>query len=456
VAGPTAYARRGDSAIAYRVLGDAPIDLLFIGGMISHVEVMLEEPGLARWFERMSEFARVILMDRRGTGLSDPLPEGEWSFEDEAEDVTAVLDAVGSAHCAINGYTTGAQLAIHFAAAHPERCRALILYAPMGRTLADEDYDWALTHEQRRETLERMFSEWGTGFNAEVFAPNAVGDSRVREWLGRLERMSMSPGALLRMIARLNGGDVRHLLGGLDVPTLILHRTDDTLIDVRHSRYLAERIPGARLVEQPGADNLPSIGDPGALLGEMEEFLTGGRRHGVQRAILTVLFTDIVNGTGHAARLGDGPWRDLLAAHERAVRAALARFEGREIKTVGDGFLVAFDGPPSAALRCARAVVESVQSLGLELRAGLHTGECEILGDDVAGMAVHIAARVAALAEPGEILASGTAYGTVVGSGLSFTYRGERELRGVPGRWPLFALDHQERASSTPTSASPA
>lgn len=442
MAGPTAYARRGDAAVAYRVIGDAPIDLLFVGGMISHVEVMLEEPGLARWFERMSEFARVILMDRRGTGLSDPLPAGQWPFEDELEDITAVLDAVGSERCAINGYTTGAQLAIHYAATHPERCRALVLYAPMGRTLADDDYGWALTPEERAANLTRMSAEWGTGFNAEAFAPSAAGDVRVREWLGRLERQSMSPGGLVRMIERLSQGDARHLLARIAVPTLILHRSEDALIDVRHSRYLAERIPGARLVELPGVDNLPSVGDPAALLGEMEEFLTGGRRHGVQRAILTVLFTDIVDGTGHVARLGDGAWRDLLAAHERAVRSQLARFEGREVKTVGDGFLAVFSGPPSAALRCARAALDAVVPLGLQLRAGLHTGECELIGDDVGGMAVHIAARVAALAQAGEVLASGTAYGTVVGSGLSFSYRGERELRGVPGKWPLFALDH--------------
>ena len=438
--GRTAYARRGDATIAYRVLGDAPIDVLFVGGMLSHVEVVLEDPGLARWFGRMAEFARVILMDRRGTGLSDPLPYGEWPFDDELEDITAVLDAVGSRACAINGYTTGAQLAIHYAAAHPERCRALVLYAPMARTLADEDYDWALSPEERNANLVDMLEAWGTGFNADVVAPSLSGDVRVREWLGRLERQSLSPGALLRMVERLNLGDVRHLLAEVDVPTLILHRTDDQLIDVRHSRYLAERIPGARLVEMPGVDNLPSAGDPAALLGEMEEFLTGGRRHGVERAMLTVLFTDIVDGTGHAARLGDGAWRDLLAAQERAVRDVLTRFGGREVKTVGDGFLVVFAGPPSSALRCARAAVESVAALGIELRAGLHTGECELIGDDVGGMAVHIAARVAALAGAGEVLASGTAYGTVVGSGLEFEFRGSHELRGVPGTWPLFAL----------------
>jgi class 3 adenylate cyclase len=437
--GDVRYAHSGDATIAYRVLGSgAPIDVVFLGGLLNHVEVVLEEPGLARFFERMTSFANVILMDRRGSGLSDPLPDG-FTLEQEAEDVTAVLDTLGIERAVIQGYTGGAQLVVQFASAHPERCRALIFYAPILRTLAAPGYEWASEPEERESRFNRLLEAWGTGSNLHVVAESLADDSRVRAWLGRLERVSLSPGALRRMVAYQTDLDVRDLLPEINVPSLAIHRTDDQLIDVRHSRYLVEHLPGAQLVELPGRDNLPSAGDTEALVGEMEEFLTGGRREG-QRAMLTVLFTDIVDSTGHAARLGDSRWRDLLYAQERAVREVLARFNGQEVKTIGDAFLVVFDGAPSSALRCARAVVDAVRPLGIELRAGLHTGECEIVGDDVGGMAVHIAARVAALAKPGEILASGTAYGTVVGSGLDFEWRGDHDLKGVPGKWPVFLL----------------
>ena len=437
--GDVRYARSGEATIAYRALGaEQPVDIVFVGGLLNHVEVVLEEPGLARFFGRMTNFARVILMDRRGSGLSDPLPDG-FTLEEEAEDVTAVLDAVGIDRAVIQGYTGGAQLAVQFASLHPERCRALVFYAPILRTLAAPGYEWASDPAERESRFNTLTEAWGTGSNLPVVAESLADDARVRAWLGRLERVSLSPGALRRMVAYQAELDVRELLSEINVPSLVVHRTDDQLIDVRHSRYLAEHLPGARLVELPGRDNLPSAGDTEALVGEVEEFLTGGRRGG-QRAMLTVLFTDIVDSTGHAARLGDSRWRDLLAAQERAVREVLSRFNGQEVKTIGDAFLVVFDGAPSTALRCARAVVECVRPLGIELRAGLHTGECEIVGDDVGGMAVHIAARVAALAKPGEILASGTAYGTVVGSGLEFEFRGDHELKGVPGKWPVFVL----------------
>jgi class 3 adenylate cyclase len=355
--------------------------------------------------------------------------------------VTAVLDAVGADRFAMHGYAGGAPFAIRYAAMHPERCRAMVLYAPMARMLRAPDYEWAATPQERDARFERSVEQWGTGSMLADLAPSVAGDERMRTWLGRLERQSMSPGALRRMADRLAHGDVRDLLATIEVPTLIVHRTGDRLIDIRHSRYLAERIPGARLIELPGQDNLPSVGDTEAIAGEFEAFLTGGRRTGVQRAMLTVLFTDIVDGTGHAARLGDAVWRDLLADHYRVVRETIGRFGGREVKTIGDGFLVTFAGAPSTALRCARALLDAARPLGIALRAGLHTGECEIIGEDIGGMAVHIASRVTALARPDEVLASGTAYGTVVGSGLSFTFRGDHELRGVPGRWPLFALD---------------
>jgi class 3 adenylate cyclase len=301
---------------------------------------------------------------------------------------------------------------------------------------------WADTAEERDARLARLLATWGTGANIENMAPSVADDARMRAWMGRLERQSATPAGLMRAAANLQGVDVRPLLPGLRVPTLILHRTGDQLVDVGHSRMAAAEIPGARLVELPGVDSLPMVGDSEALLGEIEEFLTGSRTAttGLQRRLMTILFTDIVDATGMAARMGDGRWRDLLSAHDAAIRREVERYGGREVKTLGDGYIAAFDGPPSDALRCARTVVGAVRGLGIRIRAGLHTGECELIGGDVGGMAVHIAARVCDMAGPDEILTSGTVYGTVVGSGLDFEMRGAHELRGVPGPWPIFAL----------------
>ena len=435
----TRYARNDAATIAWTAVGDAPTDLLFIPGFISHVEHLWEQPGLAGFFERLTGFVRFIVMDRRGCGLSDSRTEA-LQLADEVGDVLAVLDAAGSERAVLMGYTTGGLLAITAAARAPERVQALVLYASMARAVADDEVDWTLDAAERRELWAQLADVWGTGLNLEQIAPSRKDDPRMRAWLARMERLSSSPGELLRLMDYVGGHSVSDLLDELRVPTLILHRTGDRLIDVRHSRYLAERIPGARFVELEGVDNLPGAVDSSDLLGEIEEFLTGGRSKTVARELLTVVFSDIVDSTGHAARLGDAPWRDLLAAHQTAVRREIDRFGGREVKTIGDAFLIAFDGAPSQAVRCAEAIVEAVRALGLEVRVGLHTGECEVMGGDVGGMAVHIAARVAALAQPGEVMASGTTYGTVVGSGLRFDERGMQALKGVPGRWPLFAL----------------
>jgi class 3 adenylate cyclase len=435
----TRYARNGETTLAWTAVGEGPIDLLFVPGFISHVEHLWEEPGVASFFARMTSFARVIIMDRRGCGLSDRRVE-EVGLEDEALDILSVLDAADSERAVLMAYTTGGAPAIHTAALAPERVQALILYATLVRMTADGDVDWAYDADMRAGAWSDLIDAWGTGQAIEQVAPSHARDPRMRDWLARLQRLSSSPGELRRLLGTFGAQDVRPLLPELRVPTLVLHRGQDELVDVRHSRYLAERIPGARYVELAGADNLPSAGDPAALLGEIEEFLTGGRSQTVERALLTVLFSDIVDSTGHAARLGDGRWRDLLSAHQMAVRRVVERFDGREVKTVGDAFLVTFAGPPSQAVRCAAAVVDAVRELGLDVRVGLHTGECEVIGDDVGGMAVHIAARTAALGAPGEVMASGTTFGTVVGSGLPFADHGMRALKGVPGRWPMFAL----------------
>jgi class 3 adenylate cyclase len=435
----TRYARNGDATIAWTVTGAAPTDLLFIPGFISHVEHLWEQPGLAGFFERLMGFSRLLNMDRRGCGLSDSRTEA-LELEDEVGDVLAVLDAAGSERAVLMGYTTGGLLAVATAALAPERVQAIVLYASMARAVASADVDWTFNEQERRAMWAQLAQVWGTGANLDQLAPSRADDPRMRAWLARMERLSSSPGELVRLMDYMGTQEIGHLLGELRVPTLILHRIGDRLIDVRHSRYLAERIPGARFVELEGVDNLPGAVDSSDILGEIEEFLTGGRSHTVARELLTVIFSDIVGSTGHAARLGDAPWRDLLGAHQTAVRREIERFGGREVKTIGDAFLIAFDGAPSHAVRCAEAIVQAVRALGLEVRVGLHTGECEVMGGDVGGMAVHIAARVAALAAPGEVLASGTTYGTVVGAGLRFEDRGMQALKGVPGRWPLFAL----------------
>src|SRR4051794_11437633 len=439
--GRVRWAQSGDVNIAYRVLGDGPVDLVFLGGITSHVEVLLEEPGLRRWWERLGSIARVILMDRRGLGLSDR-PSGPMSLQDEVADLDAVLDAAGCDRVVVQAYAAGGPLAIEYAACRPERTLALILYAAIVATERDEQAPWADTPAERAERLARLRERWGTGANIEKMAPSIAEDGRMREWMGKLERQSATPSGFLQIAANLQGVDVRPLLPNLRVPTLVLHRTGDQLIDVGHSRLASRLIPGARLVELPGTDSLPMVGDTEALLGEIEEFLTGSRTttSGLQRQLLTILFTDIVDATGHAARMGDARWRDLLAAHDAAIRREVERYGGREVKTVGDGYIAAFAGPPSDALRCARTVVAAVRGLGIHIRAGLHTGECELIGGDVGGMAVHIAARVCEMAGPEEILTSGTVYGTVFGSGLQFEMPGAHELRGGPGPWPIFAL----------------
>jgi class 3 adenylate cyclase len=403
--------------------------------------VLLEEPGLRRWWERLGSIARVILVDRRGLGLSDPL-DGALTPAEEVADIDAVLDAAGCDRVVVQSYAAGGPLAVHYAARRPDRTLALILYASILATVRDEEVHWADTPEGREQRIAHLMERWGTGANIEHMAPSLAGDARMRQWLGRLERQSATPAGFLRVAANLQGVDVRPLLAELRVPTLVLHRTGDRLIDVGHSRLAAQRIPGARLVELPGSDSLPMVGDTEALLGEIEEFLTGSRTatSGLQRRLMTILFTDIVDATGHAARMGDARWRDLLAAHDGAIRREVERYGGREVKTLGDGYIAAFEGPPSDALRCARTLVTAVRSLGIQIRAGLHTGECELIGGDVGGMAVHIAARVCDMAGAEEILTSGTVFGTVVGSGLDFEMRGAHELRGVPGPWPIFAL----------------
>jgi class 3 adenylate cyclase len=438
----TRYTSSEDASIAYQVAGEGSLDVLFLPGWISQIEQLWEAPALRRFLERLTNFGRLILFDSRGTGLSERVLE-TYTLEQEARDAIAVLDAAGSERTAIFTYAIGGLVGATLAAEYSQRVGALIMYASLARTSWAPDYDWAMTSEQREELTAGNNSTWGELDSALLasLAPSMVGDPALSAWFARTQRLAASPREA-RTIAKATADlDVRHVLGDIRVPTLVMHRPAEQVWDVRHSRYLAEHIPGARFVELDGVDSFPFLGDSDAIVEEVEEFLTGQRGRGEPaRALLTVMFTDIVDATAHAARLGDARWRDLLAHHDRDVREELARFGGREVKTVGDGFLATFDGPPSRALRCALAITAAARRLGVEVRIGGHTGECELIGEDVGGMAVHIASRVSGLAGPGEVLVSGTVFGTVVGGPFTFADRGFHELKGVPGRWPIFAL----------------
>ena len=433
------YARSGDFHIAYIVEGDRPMDLVWVPTWISQVEYLWSEPSMAAVLERLKRFARVITFDRRGSGLSDPLL-GAPTLEEQMDDVLAVMDAVGSERAAVAGTLEGGPMAALFAATHPNRTAALILYAAFARATWAPDYEFAWPAEERKHYMDEALEHWGEGRVAGGVAGSFISDPELLEWAGRLERLAASPATIARIFDLIGEFDVREVLPSIRVPTLVLHRSQDTFINVEHSRYIAKHIPGARLVELEGSDNLFSVGDTEAVLGEVEEFLTGARHdREPDRMLATVMFTDIVDSTRRAAELGDRPWRELLERHDALIRRGLERHRGREVKRTGDGFLAAFDGP-ARAIRCAASVAEAVRTLGIELRAGLHTGELEVMNGDLGGLAVHIAARVMGLAGASEVLVSGTVKDLVVGSGIDFEDRGTHELRGVPGDWRLYAV----------------
>jgi class 3 adenylate cyclase/pimeloyl-ACP methyl ester carboxylesterase len=445
----TKYARCGKVHIAYQVVGDGPIDLVFVPGFISHLEEAWETPAWARFFTRLSEFTRLILFDKPGTGLSDPVL-GPQPLDERMDHVRAVMDAAGSERAALFGLSEGGPMSILFAATYPQRVTHLVLAGTMARFLADEDYPYGGTPEVLRHMVEQIEEHWGDAALLRTFAPGLAKDPRAVNWWGKFQRRAASPGmarALIEMLAEI---DVRPVLPTIHVPTLIIHRTDEKAVPIGAARYLAEHIAGARLVEQPGDDHFPWLGEADAFVDEVEVFLTGERQsREVDRVLATVLFTDIVGSTEHAARLGDRAWRDLLEEHNATVRREIARMRGREVGTAGDGFLATFDGP-ARAIRCACAIQDAVRPLGIAVRAGLHTGECEMIGDDVGGIAVHIGARVAAFAQPGEVLVSSTVKDLVAGSGLRFTDRGTHPLKGIPGEWRLYGVD--EKRGQTPFS----
>jgi pimeloyl-ACP methyl ester carboxylesterase len=436
----TRYAKGPEGNVAYQVVGEGAIDLVIVPGWISHIDMLWSDPGWQIFVEELASFARVILYDKRGTGLSDPVDRVP-NLDSRADDLRAVLDAAGCQRVAVLGFSEGGPISVLFAATYPQRVRALVLLGTFASGLMEDDGSpgrakWIELMTRVRATLDH----WGAGQTIDWAAPSLGHRPLARKAVGALERASMSPRmAWATYDAILTGVDVRDILGSVGVPTLVLHRKNDA-IPVEFARELAAKIPLARLVELDGVDHWPFVGDVKSITGEVEEFLTGQRHeHIPDRLLATVLFTDIVDSTRHAVELGDRRWHELLERHDAITRNEIACFRGRVVKHTGDGVLATFDGP-TRALECAAALTERIPELGIDIRCGLHTGECEIRGDDIGGIAVHIGARIAALARAGEVLVSSTVKDLVNGSEIAFQYRGSHVLKGLPGEWKLFAL----------------
>jgi pimeloyl-ACP methyl ester carboxylesterase len=437
----TRYALSGNVNIAYQVVGnsDAAFDLVFVSGWVSHVEYMWEEPLIAHFLRRLASFSRLIFFDKRGTGLSDRAVELP-TLEERMDDVRAVMDAVGSERAALFGVSEGGPMCALFAATYPERTSALVMYGGYAKRAWAPDYPWAPTPEKRQRFFDAIEHGWGGVVDLATVAPSEADNPNFqRSWATYL-RMGASPGAALALAKMNTEIDIRPVLPTIRVPTLILHRSGDLDMNVEEGRYVARQIPGAKYVELPGDDHLWWAGEIDALLDEVEEFLTGVPRGAdLDRVLATVLFVDIVGSTEQLARLGDRRWQEVIGAYHALVRRELDRFRGREVDTAGDGFLATFDGP-ARAIRCAGAISSGTHRLGLQIRAGLHTGECEVMDGKVGGIAVHTGARVMAEAGPGEILVSSTVKDLVAGSGIEFEDRGVHVLKGVPGEWHLYSI----------------
>jgi pimeloyl-ACP methyl ester carboxylesterase len=436
----TKYAKSGDVSIAYQVIGDGPIDLIYVPAFISHADLEWEEPDYAEWMTRLSGFCRLILFDKRGTGLSDR-DVGDSTLEERMDDLRAVLDAVGSRQCTIIGNCEGGALAILFAATFPERVSRLVLFAATYCVVDDPAFPASL--EQRRKyvkSIDYIRSHWGEGHMLHQHAPSKRLTTEMVERMGKWERAAASPRAAINYLQWQLEMDVRPVAKNLRVPTLVMHCVGDRIVPVASSRWLAANVPGARYLELPGDFHWPWFDPSSTVSGAIEEFVTGERTDvDVDRILATVLFTDIVESTERAAAEGDHQWRNLLLRHHAAVRRELARYRGREIDTAGDGFLAAFDRP-ARAIRCATAIRDAVKAFGIEIRAGVHTGECQRTGDKLTGIAVHTGARVLSCARPSEVWVSGTVRDLVAGSGLQFRDCGPRVLKGIPGEWRLFAV----------------
>jgi pimeloyl-ACP methyl ester carboxylesterase/class 3 adenylate cyclase len=435
----THYARSDGINIAYQVVGEGPRDLVLVPGWVSNVEIFWEEPTVVRFLERLASFSRLILFDKRGTGLSDRVSDLP-PLETRMDDVRAVMDAVGSRRATLFGYSEGGAMCILAAATYPERVDGLIMVGSYPRMTSSSDYPSGVSPEQFAVMIERIGELWGGPVGLQMFMPSMVDDPRFSEWWARFLRLSASPGAAKALQVMNAEIDVRHVLPAIRVPTLVIHNAYDKTVSVEIGRYMAQRIPNVKYVELSGVDHEPFGSNADEILDEIEIFVTGSRHQpDVERTLATLMFTDIVDATRKATELGDRRWRDLLDAYYGLVREQLARFRGREVDTAGDGVLASFDGP-ARAIRAACAIRDRVRALGLEVRTGLHTGECEVMGSKFSGIALHIGARISALAGPGDVFVSSTVRDLVGGSGLAFREQGQHELKGVPGEWRVFGV----------------
>lgn len=436
----TLYARSGDVNVAYQVTGDGPFDLVYVPGWVSHLELRWEEPDHARFLQHLASFSRLITFDKRGTGLSDRVPTAQLpSLEVRMDDMRAVMDAVGSKRAALLGYSEGGSMCMLFAATYPQRTLALVTLSCFAKRIWSPDYPWAPTPEAREKEYELVEREWGNEMDLAHYIPSKMHDQAFATRLATYYRNSASPSAAVALLKMNTQIDVRAILPAIKVPTLVMHRNGDRDVNIEEGRWLAAHIAGARFKELAGDDHMPWAGDQDAVVDEVQEFLTGMRpSHDIDRVLATVLFTDIVGSTAHMAIVGDTAYSAWLARHHAIVRREIAQFRGREINVAGDGFFATFDGP-ARAVRCALAIQKAAHADGIDIRAGVHTGEVELDGTDVRGLAVHIGARVAGMANAGETLVSSTVKDLVSGSGLRFEPHGEHTLKGVPGTWQLFA-----------------
>jgi pimeloyl-ACP methyl ester carboxylesterase len=438
----TQYAKAGDLHIAYQVVGEGPIDVMFVPGLVSNVELAWEEPLQASFLRSLASFSRLILFDKRGTGLSDPVPvDRPPTLEDRMADIDAVLDAVGAEQVSLFSFSEGGSTSALFGATHPDRTASLVFWGATPRIAWAEDWPWGITREQGIAQLKSLEAgNFGEYFGVDFFVPSAVGDAEFERWWNRAGRLSASPAMWISLMKTNGATDVRDVLPTISVPTLVIHREGDRVVDVRSSRYMAAQIPEAKLVVLPGRDHWPWVGDADAALAEVQQFLVGTRpKARVDRFLTTVLFTDIVDSTAKAADLGDSAWSKLLNVHDKFSKDKLSHFGGEWIKSTGDGMLAIFDGP-GRAIGCAKSLMSRAMESDIQLRAGLHTGEAERRGHDVAGMAVHIAARVSALAASDEIVVTSTVRDLVAGSGIQFENRAKTKLKGVPGEWQLLSV----------------
>jgi len=437
----TRYAKSGDVNVAYQVVGDGPRDLVYVPGWISNIEVMWEEPSMAGFLRRLASFSRLILFDKRGTGMSDPVPLDEMpTLEERMDDVRAVMDAVDSEKATLLGHSEGGNMCILFAATYPEKTEGLILAGCYSKRVPSEDYPWAPSVEDRAAQIEEIERTFGDPDALPSWiAPSRMHDEAFRNWLAKYFRLGSSPKAAAHLLEMNTQIDTTQVLPSIQVPTHCLYRAEDADVNVEEGRWIASQIPNSKFREIPGADHLLNSQGADLILAEIEEFVTGYRTsRDPERVLATVLFTDIVGSTEKAVQLGDHAWRELLERHNAAVRLEVKRFRGRVVDSQGDGFLTTFDGP-ARAISAAHSIVEALNPLGVMVRSGLHTGEIEIVDGDVAGLAVHIGARIAALARPGEVLVSRTVKDLVAGSGTEFEDRGVHPLKGVPDEWQVYA-----------------